>query len=441
MNDNQIRGFLRRWDCQKVDCEALKKAILPKGETQLKTQVLLDGLFDLLYPAGHVLIGRVVDAVKLHFTLEASERKGVEAEFAELSKGTGSISWRRFRKTINNFINNHVCDSNIKRKISYDAQVHQHNRLLKAYGKNDSTVHESEFTLSVAYVGMLVSLIPYNIDDIALMERNVFNGWLIEKLELIGDMESYTDALVREFMPNGGSETQIQVIIDGIFDRAFAFDVRDPSDFSKFTTWQILGASEEDTRHIQGLQREASNVRVVGGAGLKAWEFDGNATSFVKISSPVKNGLGKSLTVATFFYQDVLNNGPILEFEGDTKFPCGFHFWYWDKRGLFANFRTIDGHEHNVFFELLTPKQWHFVGVSYDYGTGNVLMWIDNDIMEKNIGKLEVDLAGEVFCGIRPSSPKWRPFKGRLAGLVLLNGPTHKEKIAGLKEKVAGMLN
>ena len=84
-------------------------------------------------------------------------------------------------------------------------------------------------------------------------------------------------------------------------------------------TWVILGQRlDEDRRH--GLNQEVENVNIVDGPhGLKAWQFNGTESSYVKTACP--DGIqGASFTIATYIYQDEkTHDAPIFECSKDGK--------------------------------------------------------------------------------------------------------------------------
>jgi hypothetical protein len=188
--------------------------------------------------------------------------------------------------------------------------------------------------------------------------------------------------------------------------------------------------------NLKGLSLTTKGTSLKSGPhGLKAWTFTGKPESFVRIHNNGKLNLGHaSWTVATFFRQDTIRNGPILEWRG--KGPHGTHFWIWGNT-LFTNLDITKGRNVAHHFKKPSPKSWHFIGASYNVDTGEFMMWIDSQIFKKNPGKGKPrDMVGDVYIGIRPSNPKFNPFKGDLAGMVMLKGPVTAAQLPKLKEQI-----
>lgn len=180
----------------------------------------------------------------------------------------------------------------------------------------------------------------------------------------------------------------------------------------------------------RGVALETSGVTIEKGGpnGLNSWVFTGAADSYVALNgAPLNLGKG-SFTMATYIYQDVLKNGPILEWRGASG-SYGTHVWVWQNK-LYVNLDPI-----SMYHVTPAAKSWHFVGVSYNHNTGELVMWVDDKVLTKNVRKTSSrDMAGTLYVGKRGSGRY--NFQGKMAGLELLTCATNKDEIAALKKTI-----
>ena len=81
--------------------------------------------------------------------------------------------------------------------------------------------------------------------------------------------------------------------------------------------------------------------------------------------------------MGTFFYQDKLQNGPILEWRG--KGPFGTHFWIWGST-IFTNLDPVSGKKSYFHWKAPQLKKWVFIGASYNAKTGDFMMWQNGEV-------------------------------------------------------------
>ena len=161
---------------------------------------------------------------------------------------------------------------------------------------------------------------------------------------------------------------------------------------------------------------------------MKAWVFRGNRGSHVKVSGKALNIGGESFTMATFLYQDVLRDGPIMEYSGVNY---GTHMWIHRKR-LYIDFQGA-GRNTKPYHVTPAPKKWHFVGVSLNAKTGEMVMWVDHTVVVKKVSVGARDMTGDLYIGLRPKDRRYF-FNGRLAGTTLMNCATTRDKITTLRK-------
>ena len=160
---------------------------------------------------------------------------------------------------------------------------------------------------------------------------------------------------------------------------------------------------------------------------MKSWVFQGNKDSFVKVSGEALNMGNGDFTWATFLYQDVLRDGPLMEFPGSVG-TKGTHMWIFKNR-LF--FDLMEKKTNNwLHFENSKPTagKWHFVGVSLSVKTSRLVMWVDGSVREpgpkskpyaySRSGPL--DMTGDLYIGLRPNDKQYA-FTGKLAGTTMMN--------------------
>ncbi|XP_064650110.1 uncharacterized protein LOC135501760 [Lineus longissimus] len=87
---------------------------------------------------------------------------------------------------------------------------------------------------------------------------------------------------------------------------------------------------------------------------------------------------------------------------------------------LFTNLDAHTGHSHMQFHIAPPTKKWSFVGISYSQQTGNLVMWVDGNVVIKNVGAIGLrDMLGDLYVGLRPANGGSK-FTGKLAGTTLM---------------------
>jgi hypothetical protein len=208
--------------------------------------------------------------------------------------------------------------------------------------------------------------------------------------------------------------------------------------FFGFKWWLILGPTHSATpKTLHGLPLSNKGVTSTKGYGnLKGWKYPGNKKVFTKVGNDGKLDFKGSFTIAVMFYQDTARDGPILEWRGSKGRPFGTHFWIYQGK-LFVNIKPKNGNlpQH---FKKVPAKSWHFIGVSYNSNTGDLLMWIDKDVQLNKKARVIPDTSGDVYTGIRPSGGKpHTPLKAVLSGLTVLKGAiSTKDQVKQLKKNI-----
>jgi hypothetical protein len=169
-----------------------------------------------------------------------------------------------------------------------------------------------------------------------------------------------------------------------------------------------------------------------GPDGLNAWVFNG--LTYVKITGYGKLNLeSDSFSVATYVYQDSVKDGPIVEWRGRGHY--GTHMWIYKKK-LFTNLDAVSGRSVSSFHTTPAARKWSFVGISFNHKTGKLMMWVDNKVITRNVGRLGMrDMVGDLYIGVRPANSKYK-FVGKLAGTTLMKWPITWSQIGALKRLI-----
>ena len=190
--------------------------------------------------------------------------------------------------------------------------------------------------------------------------------------------------------------------------------------------------------------REANNRQLMGTTGANvslapgpegeprgSYQFSGQADSYIEF--PSKGGLNvkRSMTMLCWVYMETLNvSGPLFSYNNP---PWGIRL-----RINSGKLRTrFKKNTHSTTELPLEPKQWHYVGSSYDHETGKASLWLNGTkVKESNIGA-GITLATEqiVRMGATTKSGRQR-FKGRITTMQVYNvaltaGQIHKVKYIG----------
>jgi hypothetical protein len=167
------------------------------------------------------------------------------------------------------------------------------------------------------------------------------------------------------------------------------------------------------------------------GSKKPGYYFPGRPNAFVRIPNRGKLHF-KSFTIFAWIKQNGVRDGPIVEYRGHKSRAAGTHFWTW-KRTLYANIMHNNGKHYTVYFPkfkgMFPRNKWAFVGVSYNHKNGHVVMWINGRTYFKQAPRFAPDTVGDVYVGIRPSKPKYTPFKGYISGVSILPYAIPRNKV------------
>jgi hypothetical protein len=209
-------------------------------------------------------------------------------------------------------------------------------------------------------------------------------------------------------------------------------------DISGCNSWLLLGPKiERKPSGLNGLTLTVSGTASLtrGPGGLNAWVFNGQ--TYVRISNDGSLDLGRySFTISTYVYQDVLRDGPIVEWRG--SYAHGTHMWIYQRK-LFANLNAFRGTRSAFIYNVPPPsKRWSFMGISFNHKTGELMTWVNNNVIVRNVGQVGIrDMTRDLYIGIRPAIPNpSNTFVGKLAGTTLMKCPITRGQITTLKNLI-----
>ena len=131
-----------------------------------------------------------------------------------------------------------------------------------------------------------------------------------------------------------------------------------------------------DISHSFNPPAQASGVELAPGPDGStggSYQFSGNLTSFLQF--PNKGGLDTrySLTFLAWISHEQ-TGGPIFYYAGAEY---GVRFLLKDDRFIARLFSSNLTLMKDLSSDILASKMWHFVGASYDYVSGKLILWIN----------------------------------------------------------------
>jgi len=201
------------------------------------------------------------------------------------------------------------------------------------------------------------------------------------------------------------------------------------------SNWILLGQTLANP--LPGITSSPHDVSITDGPdGMKAWLFKGNQNSFVKLSGKALDLGSQSFTMAAFIYQDALGDGTLMEFNGKAE---GTHIWIHEKK-FYINLLAASGN-YRGYHVTPVAKKWHFVGASLNAKTGILLMWVDENVVTKNVGAVgKREMSADLYIGVRLGH-NTSPFSGKIAGATLMNCAVGQDQVSALKADIIRRAN
>ena len=163
--------------------------------------------------------------------------------------------------------------------------------------------------------------------------------------------------------------------------------------------------------------------------------FSGSQSSYIEIPKDDRLDTRYSITLLAMVFPDE-TEGPIVQFSPSGTY--GPHFWVVNSgTTLFFRITRRDDYFATTILSsaLLKPRQWFYVGATYDYSTGVVRNWIDGKMVgEVSIGSMEISTDQFIRMGYSAIPSDTRTFKGLISCLQIYNRALTQEEIAAAKD-------
>ena len=172
-----------------------------------------------------------------------------------------------------------------------------------------------------------------------------------------------------------------------------------------------------------------------GGKPGGSCAFSGSQSSYIQIPKDDRLDTRYSITLLAMVFPDE-TAGPIVQFSPPGSY--GTHFWVVNSGTtlFFRITRRGDYLQTTILSSaLLKPRQWFYVGATYDYSTGVVRNWIDGKMVgEVPIGSMELSTDQFIRIGSGAIPADVRTFKGRISCLQIYNRALTQEEIVAAKD-------
>ena len=189
-----------------------------------------------------------------------------------------------------------------------------------------------------------------------------------------------------------------------------------------------------DISHSHNLPGQASGVELAPGPDGSvggSYQFTGNFSSFIYF--PNNGGLDTrySMTFLAWIYHEQ-TEGPIFYYSGPED-------GIWFKLNAKGRFRAKVHSQNFSYVEtmnsgILEAKTWHFVGASYNYVSGEFILWINGSIYKEKVIDSPSELATQqsVVMGAIPGHAD--RYKGRISCVQLYDRVLTELEIEDVKQ-------
>ena len=192
--------------------------------------------------------------------------------------------------------------------------------------------------------------------------------------------------------------------------------------------------------------REANNRQPMGITGANvslapgpkgeprgSYQFSGQDDSYIAFPNDGGLNVKHSITMLCWVYMETSNvSGPLFSYNSSTR------------RGIrlginSGKLRTRFQDKHSITGLPLEPKQWQYVGSSYNHETGKASLWLNGrKVKESNIGA-GITLATEQIVRMGAAAkPGGQRFKGRITAMQVYNVALTAGQINEVKETGRG---
>ena len=189
-----------------------------------------------------------------------------------------------------------------------------------------------------------------------------------------------------------------------------------------------------DISHTHNLQGNASGVELTPGPDGStggSYQFSGNSNSFIYFSNNGGLDTRYSMTFLAWIYHEQ-TEGPIFYYDGPGN---GVRFMLTEDDRFRASFRSSSfSYLKTLTSGILEPKTWHFIGASYNYVSGESILWINGRIYMRKVTDWPSELATQqsVVMGALPGEAS--KYKGRLSCVQLYDRVLTEQEIGEARE-------
>ena len=189
-----------------------------------------------------------------------------------------------------------------------------------------------------------------------------------------------------------------------------------------------------DISHSSNPPAQASGVELAPGPDGStggSYQFSGKLSSFMYF--PNNGGLDTrySMTFLAWIYHEQ-TEGPIFYYDGPEN---GIWFKLTQNSRFLAKLRNTSFTDMKTLTSgFLEPRTWHFVGASYNYVSGEFILWINGSIYKKEVVFWPSELATQqsVIMGAIPEHAE--KYKGRISCVQLYERVLTEHEIEDAKQ-------
>ena len=177
-----------------------------------------------------------------------------------------------------------------------------------------------------------------------------------------------------------------------------------------------------------GILSHVSLAPGIDGKEGGSYQFAGNIGSYIEFPNNGGLDVKHSITILCWVYPQT-PDGPLFQYGGTHRW--GVLLWM-SKGKLYAYFphRNYQGSKFLYYDALaLAFNQWHYVGCSYDFISGEANVWLNGQsVVKMNIGK-EIELATQDEVRIGAINMDRRYLQGRVTAVQLYDVALNAEQI------------
>ena len=198
--------------------------------------------------------------------------------------------------------------------------------------------------------------------------------------------------------------------------------------------------SEYQTREAYNRQPigiTGANVSLAPGPEGKprgSYQFSGQDDSYIEFPNNGGLNLQHSMTLLCWVYMETLNvSGPLFSYNSSSQRGIRLRI---NSGKLRIHFKED---KHPITDLPLEPKQWHYVGSSYDDETGKASLWLNGtEVKETDIGTGIILYTGHIVRMGAAAKPGGQSFKGRITAMQVYNVALTAEQINEVKDTGRG---